>query len=68
MIRNEFLFLSDEWLHMVKDHWPDANFGISVGSVAPDISGKDIEDQKFKLKNVLKEYNGVLVFLFRGTW
>ncbi|HME54478.1 MAG TPA: hypothetical protein VKM55_19860 [Candidatus Lokiarchaeia archaeon] len=53
---------------MVVDNWPDAPWGIPVGSEAPNIIGKDIESRKFDLKKVLKEYNGVLVFIFRGTW
>lgn len=53
---------------MVTDHWPEATWGIPVGSAAPDIRGKDIEDRKFNLKKVLNDFNGVLVFIFRGTW
>jgi peroxiredoxin len=53
---------------MVTDHWPDAPWGIPVGHEAPDIHGEDIEGRKLKLKDVLKEYNGVLLFIFRGTW
>jgi len=42
--------------------------GIDINSLAPQINTVDIFDNQVNLKQLLSEYNGVLIDFFRGNW
>ena len=42
--------------------------GLLQGTKAPNIICKDILKNEFNLNDSLKEYNGVLIDFFRGSW
>ncbi len=42
--------------------------GLGLNSKAPPINTIDIYGNPINLSNLLREYNGILIDFFRGTW
>lgn len=42
--------------------------GLSAGELAPKISTTDINGEKIDSKEILQNYNGLIIDFFRGAW
>lgn len=52
----------------MNDEEPPRPDGLSTGSKAPDFNAKDIDGKPLNLKELLEDYDGVLIDFFRGNW
>ncbi len=53
---------------MTEEHISNPKKGLSLGTKAPSIDIKDINDNEINLLNIYKTFNGVLLDFFRGAW
>jgi peroxiredoxin len=42
--------------------------GLNIGDKAPTFETVDVNDNEINLKNLLDNYEGVLIDFFRGNW
>lgn len=52
----------------MNDEEPLRPKGLRTGTLAPQFDIKDIDGKTVNLKNLLNNYNGVLIDFFRGNW
>lgn len=52
----------------IKNETTERPRGLGLHIKAPMIDTFDIYGNPINLKNLLKEYNGILIDFFRGTW
>ena len=53
---------------MTEEHISNPKYGLQLGTKAPQIDTNDIFDNQINLIKILKEYRGVILDFFRGSW
>ncbi len=59
--------MNDNILMNENNNYPKEK-GLSINTKAPEFSTTDVDGKKIVLKEILQNYNGLLIDFFRGAW